>query len=91
MRLTGATAKDQAFNRLTPLFIQDVIDATRKEGVIGGFRAAPGVLGVGMEFQTTKEDQLMISENKYNIRKIKRKMLLFICLLILLLISLIRD
>ncbi len=35
----------QAYNRLAPLFIQDIIDAIRNDGWLGGFLAAPGFFG----------------------------------------------
>lgn len=38
----------QAFYRLTPLFFQDMIDATAEEGLMGSLFAAPAFLGVGM-------------------------------------------
>jgi hypothetical protein len=43
------TLKDQAFNRLTPLFLQDLKDSIKNEGIVGGLRATPGLLGVGVQ------------------------------------------
>ena len=37
---------DQALNRLTPLFIQDMWESIKHEGVLGGLRATPGFFGV---------------------------------------------
>ena len=38
---------EQVYQRLTPLFIQDLIDAIKEEGWIGGFIAIPAAFGVG--------------------------------------------
>ena len=40
--------RKQAYNRLTPLFFQDMIDAIATDGLMGGIAAIPGVLGVGV-------------------------------------------
>lgn len=39
---------EQIFNRMAPLFIQDMIEAVDDQGYIGGFAALPGVAGVGV-------------------------------------------
>ena len=38
----------QAYNRMMPLFIQDILDAIEQEGLLGGLTALPGGLGVGV-------------------------------------------
>jgi len=38
---------EQVYQRLTPLFIQDMADAIKEEGWLGGFIALPAILGVG--------------------------------------------
>ncbi len=38
----------QAYQRLAPMFIQDMVDAINSEGIPGGFVAIPGVLGIGI-------------------------------------------
>jgi len=38
----------QAYNRLVPLFVQDLIDAINDQGAIGGLIASPAALGVGV-------------------------------------------
>jgi len=43
------SVRTQLFNRLTPLFLQDMTDAIRDNGVRGAVIAAPGVLGVGVQ------------------------------------------
>ena len=50
---SGATAKSQAWNRLVPLFWQDLADAYRAEGLKGVAIASPGVLGVGVQVYET--------------------------------------
>lgn len=49
IELSGSSAREQAFNRLTPLFIQDLVESARKEGPAGAFRALPGAFGVGVQ------------------------------------------
>ncbi len=46
--LDSASLQRQAFTRLAPLFIQDMIDAIDQEGLIGGVVASPGLFGVGV-------------------------------------------
>lgn len=48
MTLETEGLREQFYQRLTPLFIQDMIDAINEEGWVGGFSASPGVLGVGV-------------------------------------------
>lgn len=44
------TPGSQAFSMLTPLFIQDVIDAMKEEGIVkGGVMALPGAAGIGTQ------------------------------------------
>ncbi|KKN18523.1 hypothetical protein LCGC14_0954960 [marine sediment metagenome] len=38
----------QAYQRLAPMFAQDMADAINAEGLIGGFIASPGALGIGI-------------------------------------------
>jgi hypothetical protein len=56
---------EQMYNRLVPMFIQDLEDAVEAEGPIGLLMAAPGVLGVGvqsyerpMDVKNDKADEL---------------------------------
>jgi len=39
---------EELYERLAPMFVQDMYDAIREEGLVGGFRAVPGVAGVGV-------------------------------------------
>ncbi len=48
-----ATFKTQTFNRLVPLFIQDLVDAIREQGVKGAGLAAPAFFGVGVQTYVT--------------------------------------
>lgn len=48
LSLEPKSVLEQAYNRLTPLFIQDLVDATREEGLVGGFVASPGFWGMGI-------------------------------------------
>lgn len=54
MEATWDAAKTQAFQRLTPLFIQDLIQAIQLDGAKGGIAALSGV-GMGV---TSYEDEL---------------------------------
>jgi len=47
--------RKQAYNRLTPLFFQDMIDAISEEGLMGGITASPGFLGVGIVTHRPKD------------------------------------
>lgn len=40
--------REQSYQRLVSLFIQDMIDAIKEDGWIGGVAALPGILGVGV-------------------------------------------
>jgi len=48
-----ASAREQAWNRLVPLFWQDFAQAVKEEGLVGGLIAAPGFLGVGVQVYET--------------------------------------
>lgn len=39
---------EQAYERLAPMFWQDMAEAVESEGLVGGFKALPGFLGVGV-------------------------------------------
>lgn len=54
MSLEPESVRQQVYNRLTPLFIQDMIDALETEGFPKGLLAAPGVFGVGVATYKTK-------------------------------------
>jgi len=41
--------KQQAFQRLVPMFVQDMIEAIQDAGLAGGFMALPALLGVGVQ------------------------------------------
>ena len=49
MSLEAKNMAQQAWNRLAPLFLQDLADAVRDQGLTGGFIASPGVLGVSVQ------------------------------------------
>jgi hypothetical protein len=49
LRRDWETVKREAFNRLVPLFIQDVVDAYRELGVTGALRALPAAFGYGVQ------------------------------------------
>lgn len=49
LKADKATVAEQAFNRLTPLFIQDVIESAQQAGPVGAFRALPGALGINVQ------------------------------------------
>lgn len=51
--------QDQMFNRLVPLFFQDLVDATREAGLKGFVLGMPGVLGVGIQtYEKANEKQI---------------------------------
>ena len=69
MELDTQNFKTQAFRRMTPLFIQDMIDAVEQEGPVGAAIAWPGAFGVGV---VTYEDPLAkvrdkIATDKYGL------------------------
>lgn len=39
---------EQVSERLLPMFFQDMMDAIQDEGLVGGFKALPGFLGIGI-------------------------------------------
>lgn len=45
----ASSIRDQLFNRLTPLFIQDLIESAQREGPVGFARALPAGLGVNVQ------------------------------------------
>ncbi len=47
---------EAAISRLVPLFLQDVIDAAREEGLTGVLMSLPGATGVGVQSFTTLND-----------------------------------
>ena len=52
--------REQAFNRLVPLFLQDITDAAKEEGPWAGVRAA--LSGIGMATQTYTENRTPFDE-----------------------------
>ncbi len=76
---------EQAYQRLAPMFVQDMVDAISAEGLPGGFVATPGILGVGIvsydlpnwpelegyfDLETTKERQSYRRANPENEAKL---------------------
>ncbi len=49
LTLEAKSLATQAFNRLVPMFIQDLVDAVNDSGIAGGLMAMPGLLGVGVQ------------------------------------------
>lgn len=47
--LEPESVKTQAFNRLVPMFVQDVVEAIEDSGITGALMAFPGLLGVGVQ------------------------------------------
>jgi hypothetical protein len=60
------SVRTQLFNRLTPLFLQDMTEAIRDNGVRGGFTAAPGVIGVGVQTFYTAGQKVDTLTKKYD-------------------------
>ena len=48
LTIEGGGLVEQAWNRLAPLFIQDLTEAIYEDGTMGGLAAAPGVAGVSV-------------------------------------------
>ena len=53
---TPSGAGEQVFNRMAPLFAQDLIQAIRTEGALGALKTAPGVIGLGVQTYETVAD-----------------------------------
>ncbi|KKN76521.1 hypothetical protein LCGC14_0370300 [marine sediment metagenome] len=49
LSLEPKVVQEQAFNRLVPLFIQDLVEAIEDVGWLGALEASPGLLGVGVQ------------------------------------------
>ena len=56
--------RTQVYNRLTPLFIQDMVDAIQTQGFLGGILAVPGAFGVGVQTYETPFDRITQTENQ---------------------------
>lgn len=55
----------EAFNRLVPLFIQDMVEAGKMEGIPGMLKVAPAGLGMGAQtFETPGEKIMRVSEQE---------------------------
>lgn len=83
MNLESDNLSKQAWNRLMPLFVQDLSEAIKDQGPLGGLIATPGAFGVGVitysndeliarqklteEFDLTSEDW-----NDYEVRLARR-------------------
>ncbi len=51
---TSEETRTQVWNRLAPLFIQDLAEAVQSQGPMGALKAAPGAVGVGVQtFETS--------------------------------------
>ena len=48
MSFETESMRRQAYNRLAPMFWQDMIDAISEEGLMGGLVTSPGLFGVGV-------------------------------------------
>ncbi len=57
----------QAYDRIAPLFVQDLLDAIEQEGMLGGLVALPGVVGVGVVTYLSPADKLrnQLAQDKY--------------------------
>ncbi len=57
----------QAYTRLMPLFIQDMIDAVDQEGLAGGMVALPGLFGIGVVTYMSPAQKLRekLTQDKY--------------------------
>jgi len=58
MSLESTGLGEQAYQRLMPLFVQDLADALAQDGMLGGFAAAPGFLGWGIVTYPASIDRL---------------------------------
>jgi len=56
LTLSQRTVIRQVYERFTPFFIQDVVDAINEQGLTGGLLAIPGGLGAGITSFDTVED-----------------------------------
>jgi hypothetical protein len=52
------TVESQAYQKLVPLFIQDVIEVVSEEGALGAFAAGPSFFGAGVMAYKATGDQL---------------------------------
>ena len=77
----------QAYQRLAPMFVQDMVDAINSEGLVGGLIASPGVLGVGIvsydlpnwpELETYFNLETTAERNAYRIANPENEAKLFI-------------
>jgi hypothetical protein len=57
-----ATLKTLAYENLTPLAIQDMIDAINEEGLPGGLVALPSTVGMGITTYTTGEERNAVKQ-----------------------------
>ena len=56
---------EQAFQRMAPLALQDIIDAMEQEGPMGGVIASPAFLGIGvMSYAPPTDEQLYEAEKQ---------------------------
>jgi hypothetical protein len=64
LRADTNTFEEQVVGRLTPLFIQDVIESIQEENsLVGGLAAAPAFLGAGFaNFSTIRDRQNIVAE-----------------------------
>jgi len=46
---TSANAGQIAYEKLTPMFVQDLVDAINDSGMVGGIMAIPGLFGAGVQ------------------------------------------
>ena len=58
MKGDQATVKRETYNRLVPLFLQDLRDAIEEQGWRGGVMASPGAFGASSQTYTSKEVQI---------------------------------
>lgn len=58
MSLESDNVIKQAYNRLSPLFMQDFIDAIHEDGVVGGLMAAPAFFGAGVVSYPDQLDEI---------------------------------
>ncbi len=74
MTLEGGFLAEQAYQRMMPLAVQDVIDAIQQEGPVGGIIASPSFLGVGvMTYPEMTPEEKYTAQQAYAYQNIEKK------------------
>ena len=65
MEFTSETLRREAFGKLVPMFIQDLVDATREQGLVGTGLALPSAIGASITTYPVADPREQMAQKTY--------------------------